>query len=146
MNVQLVTVELLKLLYIPPPTLWAMFPMNVQLVTVGLLPSMYIPPPRLSAPQQGPLALPPVIVNPSRTVSDSSPVTHCTPCRLPVPSMTVFVTTIRSSGSGCDDDLVRVHSVVDGGLDRAVRVQLRPIARSWAVVVIYEQDIGLDAA
>ncbi len=45
LNVQLVTVGLLPVLYIPPPHFAVMLPLNVQLVTVGLLSLLYIPPP-----------------------------------------------------------------------------------------------------
>ncbi len=76
LNEQLVTVGLLLSLCIPPPRVPAVFPVNVQLVTVGLLLSLYIPPPLLSGGD--PLALPPVMVKPSSTVSRSSALTHCT--------------------------------------------------------------------
>ncbi len=46
-----------------------------------------MPPPLL--PELGPLALPPVIVKPSSTVSGPSPFRHCTTWKLPVPSMVV---------------------------------------------------------
>ena len=70
LNVQLVTTGLLlDMLYIPPPEL-AEFPLNVQLVTTGLPALLYMPPPR-SVTQQDPLALPAVMVNPSRTAVSS---------------------------------------------------------------------------
>ena len=77
LKVQLVTVGLLTELYIPPPSELAVFPLNLQLVTVGLVPELYIPPPR-GSPSPGSVPVPPVIVNPSRTVLGPSPLTHLT--------------------------------------------------------------------
>ncbi len=71
LNVQLVTAGLPPLLYIPPPRS-AELPLNVQLVTVGLLLlELYIPPPALFG--KAPLALPAVMVKPSRTAVASVP-------------------------------------------------------------------------
>jgi hypothetical protein len=99
LNVQLITVELLPQLNIPPPFARAEFLLNVQLVTTGLLKSFHIPlpdsaqfllnvqfvtlcllllmfnipPPRAVREGHDPLALPAVMVKPSKTAFASVP-------------------------------------------------------------------------
>ena len=57
-------------------------------------------------------------------------------------AVTIFVDDLV--GAGSDDDLVRVHGVVDGGLDRAVRVADRAVAGAGAVADIDVNGGGVD--
>ena len=65
--------------------------MTAQFLTVGLVPSLRIPPPMVElAPNTDGSPVPPVIVKPSTTVSDPSPLMHLTTLSFrPVPSMVV---------------------------------------------------------
>jgi hypothetical protein len=107
---------------------------------------MRIPPPLFTQPF--------VIAKPLRTVSEPSPLVqvtragddracllgvdgrHLGPVRAAQPNRLAEEVDLLEVGAWGDDDLIRIHRVLDGGLDRAVRVPRRPAARSGAVVVI----------
>ncbi|MBA7705748.1 hypothetical protein ES703_114584 [subsurface metagenome] len=80
-NVHLITVGEESWLNIPPPPSQAELLENLQLVTVGEDSLLYIPPPLV--------ALPPVIVNPSSTVSEPT-LSAVTTEPAPPPSMVVI--------------------------------------------------------
>jgi hypothetical protein len=91
-KLQSLTVGLLLLLYIPPPSELAVLLLKMQSVTVGLLLELYIP-----------LALPPVILKPSKMVFASSPLSQVTTDELnPV----------------CHLDVIVIVGILDGCLDR----------------------------